>query len=472
MRSTLLLSLCAIGVVGCGDHGGGGGFDLSAPDDLSVAMDMSGIPDDAKKIVTFSMFAQDFAQAICAHYMACGQLDTAQLPACIERNLRHTGWDQDVEIMKGRMEINELQCLNAVQTARCDFSDLGAWSSRCLDFLYTGHQTLGGACIGDPECASGYCQHAGSDGGMSEQVTGCPGVCAQPKSSGMSCRINSNCASGYFCDNGTKQCVKLSAMGEACFNGLGQGSGQSCQFGLNCPTFPATMPPKCEVPSTQTTLGGPCDPLQGSATPTPECGTGMYCQLQYMVSAIACTGAAGDCTDPSLNPYAYCNTVTGFCQNPVGGKCESKLAAAAICDPHNDSFSSFQNSQCADGTICQPVTGMPKSTCQPFGGANADCTSDSTCKIGFYCNGSNKCTAWFSDGQVCDNGGHCPSTAQYPATVCIADNPDAGAVTTCQVTKSFGATCIPGFEDGLCEPSDYPGSTACTAGGTCGPKCY
>src|SRR5262249_22857095 len=109
MRSTLLLSLISVlslaisGYSGCAH-----GLPLSdmGEADMAVPLDMSGIPDDFKKLVTFSMFAQDYAEALCSHYMACGQLDAAQMPACIERNLRHTGWDQDVEIMKGRMEIN------------------------------------------------------------------------------------------------------------------------------------------------------------------------------------------------------------------------------------------------------------------------------------------------------------------------------------------------------------------------------
>ncbi|HWE29779.1 MAG TPA: hypothetical protein VHB97_17335, partial [Polyangia bacterium] len=128
MRSKLLLSLFAVGVVGCGDHNPGPpGQDLSVEMDMSGAVDMS-IPDDAKTIVTFTMFAQDYAQALCAHLMTCGQLDSAQLSACLENNLLHTGWDQDVEIMKGRVQINELQCLAALNIARCDSSDVGAWT--------------------------------------------------------------------------------------------------------------------------------------------------------------------------------------------------------------------------------------------------------------------------------------------------------------------------------------------------------
>ena len=202
MRSTLLLSLLAVGVGGCGDHGlppGGHGEDMSAGgDDMSMA-DM-GPDDDQRVFVTFGMFAQHYAEAVCAHYASCQQLDAAQMNACIERNLRHTGWDQDVEIMKGRMQINELQCLDAINNARCDNSDTVEWGSKCLQFLYIAHQPNGSTCLAGVECLSGYCQHGGSDAGHPEQVTGCPGTCADPKPTGAPCRINSDCASDSACE--------------------------------------------------------------------------------------------------------------------------------------------------------------------------------------------------------------------------------------------------------------------------------
>ena len=465
MRGTLLLSAVALALGGCGDHG------LPPPDDMSMSvvdlavdLDMS-IPNDSKHLVTFTMFAQDFAQAICAHYMACGELDSTQMAACIENNLHHTGWDQDVEITKGRVEINELQCLAAVQTARCDFSDVGAWTSRCEQFLYTGHVANGGACVADAECTSGFCQHAGSDAGIASQVTGCPGVCANVKATAAPCRLDAECGSDSFCDP-TNGCTKLAPLNQACANSLGAGTGQTCQFGLMCPTF--SMSPTCVVPSTQSALHGACDPFQGDLTPTPACGTGMYCQLHYTQSTTACTD-----NSPCVNSSGYCNTTAGFCMLPTSGTCETKLAAGADCDPNNTGPTAFINEQCADKSLCLQVGTQTKATCQSFGSANSDCGIDTDCKVGFYCN-AGKCAAWTADGQACDSASpHCASETQQ--NVCVADNSDAGTNTTCQVTRSFGGTCNPGFEDSLCEPSDLPGSSSCapngTGGGTCAPKC-
>ena len=477
MRSTFLLSAVAVlAFGGCGDHGlpppDFGPVDLSVVvTDLAVDLDM-GIPDDAKKVVTFTQFAQDYAQALCAHYMACGELDTAQMAACLENNLHHTGWDQDVEINKGRVEVNELQCLAAVQTARCDFSDIGAWSSRCEQFLYTGHVANGGACVADVECTSGFCQHGGSDAGI-EQVTGCPGTCATPKATGAACRLDTDCASDSFCDpmNG---CTKLAPLNQPCTNSIGAGTGQNCQFGLMCPTFATS--PTCVVPATQTTLHGACDPYQGSYSPTPACSASMYCQLHYTQDA------ASTCTMDTDCPFSYCDTAAGKCMTATSGTCENKLAAGVDCDPHNTGTTTFVNEQCADKSLCLQAGTQTKATCQSFGADAADCNQDTDCKIGFFCNGG-KCAALTADGQMCDPSfAHCASETEQ--TVCIADNADAGMNTTCEVTKNFGAPCNPGFEDFLCAPADLPGdptkpgsgSSYCapngSGGGTCAPKCF
>ncbi|HEX6836453.1 MAG TPA: hypothetical protein VF334_07750, partial [Polyangia bacterium] len=361
------------------------------------------------------------------------------------------------------------------KNSRCDFSDSGLVGSRCIQFLYTGHQASGATCLGNSECATGlYCQHAGSDAGMSEQATGSPGTCLAQKTAGAPCRIGTDCGDGFYCFGGaTRQCVAAAPSGQPCSNDVGVGTGPACVTDLMCPTF-ATAP-TCTAPTMGTAVGDACDPFQGGDTTTPPCPAAMYCQLQYTADATAtCTGAPGDC---SAVYGAYCNTGTGKCMNPSGGKCATKIAAAADCNPNNDGITAQVNSQCADGTQCVQLSGQTKTTCQPYSGANGNCNDDSNCKVGLYCS-AGKCTPWLTDGQACDpaaaGGPHCPS--QTASTVCIADNADAGTATTCQVTKNFGGSCNPGFEDTLCAPSDIPGSTSCvpngSGGGSCAPKCF
>src|SRR6185312_8466067 len=479
MRSTLLLSLL-VAAVGCGGHGLPSS-DMAVSEDMSAAEDMAMFGLDIRQYVTFEQFAQDYAAAVCAHYQACGQLDAAQMSACVERNLRHSGWDQDIEVVKGRMEINEAQCLNAINGARCDNSDNVAWGSKCLQLLYIPHVAKGGACLADQECIDGSCQHAGSDGGMIEQVAGCPGTCADPKPSGAPCRLVTDCAPDSACEpqaSGPSICVKLAALNDACenpFSPVADFTKQPCQFGLMCPTYPAAAPATCVIPTTQTAADGACDPFQGGVSPAPACGTGLYCQVQYTAGA-ACTGAPGDC---ATVPGAFCDTTAGMCQNPTGGKCKAKLASGAACDPHNEGLFTFVDNQCADGTMCYLAGTQASATCQAFGAANADCVkfsgTTSTCKVGLNCDATNKCVPWLADGQVCTQGSDCAALVPGQA-VCIADNADAGTALTCNTGKSFGASCIPGFEDSLCTASDNANSAYCapTSGGkgTCAPKCF
>lgn len=477
MRSTLLLSLACAAFVGCGDHGLPGDMSMLADMSAITGADMNtdmGIADDIRVDVSFTKFAQDFAQTLCAHQLACGQLDAAQMAGCIERNTRHTGWDQDVEITKGRLEINEAQCLDALKNSRCDLMDSGFWTTRCVQFLFTAHQAVGMSCVANEECISGFCQHAGSDAGMAEQVTGCPGTCATARPVGAPCRINGDCASGAYCDRfTTHMCQALAPLNQPCSNVLGVGSGPPCQVGLVCPTFSGGTMPVCVLPAMQTALHGDCDPFQGAVAPTPECDAGMYCRFKYTAGA-ACAGPA-NCTAFG----SYCDTTVGNCMNPSGGSCEMKLAANAVCDTHNDSFLASVDSQCADGTSCYTLGAETMPHCHALGSANGACIKTGgltdTCKVGLYCNASGTCVPWFSDGATCDVGGHCPSGEAPSVNTCIADNADAGTATTCQVEKNVGATCAPGFEDALCANADLPGTSHCVpagSSGVCAPKCF
>jgi hypothetical protein len=63
---------------------------------------------------------------------------------------------------------------------------------------------------------------------------------------------------------------------------------------------------------------------------------------------------------------------------------------------------------------------------------------------------------------------------------CWADNPDAATTSysTCDPFRTFGASCIPGYQDQLCFPAggDQFGWTSYCAptkngGGSCAPKC-
>lgn len=458
MRKTWLAVMLCAGVAGCHHHGlppdEDGGVDMAT--DMSAGEDMSigdmGITDGSTKIVTFKMFSADYANAYCTHLMKCNRLDASEYALCVEVHELIKGWDIDSEIMKGRLEINELQCLDALSTARCDDSDSGYWTSRCNAYYNIPHQGNGAACLGDEECMSAYCQHAKTDGGTTRQFTGCPGTCAQPTAAGQPCIVDNECGPGGFCDTTSNTCQTPPGLGQTC-----DPAGLGCKSGLVCPMYDAA--PKCKTAATQTTTGGACDPHQGIYTDMPSCAAGMYCQLQWT-----------DPTPPATDPT---NT---------GATCQPKLAKNMPCSgpAPNKPLVDYSQNQCEDGTLCYSTNGAPP-TCQAYG-SNNDACEPGTCKEGLYCDipgggASGTCKPFLADGQACDPNLFylCASASPVVSDTCIVDNPDAGTYTTCGAPKSFGDSCIPGFEDSLCAPASVKGSSTCvpTTGGkgVCAPKC-
>lgn len=412
--------------------------DLSVPGDLSAGVDMS-------TGVTWAKFSLDFAQARCARLMSCGQLDAAQLDTCIAQNLQLTGWDIDTEIAKGRLLLNETQCIQAVSAARCDGSDTGQWSQRCSSLLFVPQQNNGANCLSGIECTSAYCAHAANTAGTAPQPTGCPGVCTAIKAAGVACQTDDQCGPDSFCDNDnsggntiTNTCVAYLSIGDAC-SGITNPK-QTCHPGTSyCPEFGAN--PVCTTATTSGAQGDSCDPFQALAN-VPPCQAGLFCQLNPARDGASC--------QPKIAAGQPCN----------GGDNLSGIGLAAL------------DNQCADGTACfsfDEDVNDTAGTCVAYGGLGATCKevafaqTNSSCKIGFACvtPGSSQvgtCQPLVPTGDACAPGGLAcaQATPVLSGGVCIADNGDAGGATTCQTPKSFGDSCLPGYQDGLCWPTADP----------------
>jgi hypothetical protein len=412
-------------------------LDMSSSD-LSGAGDMTMLPPDLSTgMVTFSKFQIDLANAKCAREVVCGQLpsDATSLANCFDVRYAPPSFDLDTEIAKGRIEVNEAQCLAAVGNQRCDHSDVGFISARCGNSgtLLVPHQTVGGACIVDAECISGYCAHGNTDAGTL-QPSGCLGMCAAFKTTGAACVGNVECNAVIATCTGN-MCTPRSDANQACT------LPNNCKAGLYCPSFSQT--PTCQMPAMQMMTNGPCDPLQGQFTTTPPCALGLYCQLQY---------ADGGST-------------------PIGATCQPKVASGNPCKPTdvngggNFNFLAL-DSPCQDGTSCF-TTGAPGTeTCQPLGTANATCSASET-----SCADTYSCTAGHCVSKVA-TGSPCPTVGtgnQCASNSCGVATSDAGSAGMCVTRKGFGASCQPGVENALC------GADQCTpaggGGGVCTPRC-
>lgn len=464
MRSILVFAaISCFTAVGCGDDDKGkdmAPLDLATPTDLSATLDMPLVTNG----VTWAKFSLDFAQARCQHFLSCGQLDSAQMNTCITQNLQLTGWDVDTEIAKGRLVLNETQCIAAVNASRCDNSDAGQWQQRCSTLLYQPQQANASVCLSGVECTSSYCAHSNNKANTAPQPDGCPGTCQPIKASGVACQTDEQCGPDSFCDNDgsqgntpTNTCVPYLGVGADCSSITN--AKQTCHPGTTyCPIFGTQV---CTAPVTSGALNDACDPTQAFAN-VPPCQAGLYCMVN----------AAGD-----------------------GASCQPKIAANQPCNG-NATLSAAGleqlDDQCVDGTACWSFdqdAANSSGTCVPYGGLGDQCklisATHGSCKIGFRCDAPSgslvgTCVALLPDGDTCASPQVCAAYSDVLQGVCIADNGDAGSATTCQSAKGFGDSCVPGFQNGLCWPSAdptpaLPQTSTCTptsnGNGVCAPVC-
>jgi hypothetical protein len=443
----LFITLLGVAGIGCGDS-------TSHPDllagDLAAVVDMA-VPGDAMVLVSYTQFIQDRAQRLCAHEVVCGRLagDVTSLQNCIRQQTVPKGWDIDTDINRGWLSVDELTCLNAIQTARCDNSDIGFVSAQCLAHLLLGHQQANDSCHDDSECSNGYCAHLTGDAGT-PQPTGCPGTCTAFKNGGDPCVRDEECNLQIAYCNGT--CTLFPTVGMACDPSIG------CAPGLLCPSFAAS--PMCQTVSTVSGgLNSPCDPDQASQTSTPPCQPNLYCQVQYDVG-----------------------------HQPTGGLCKAQLAVNTSCNLADVTTPVlgvvlFEDNPCVQGSTCY-VSGtgdLSASTkCQALGGTNAPCAENGQCMDTLYCQkpgGSQvgTCQSLQQDNTPCTPGGPnvCLSGSAFVGQRCVVPNADAGGMGICEPLKGYGAPCQPGFDDSLCVPNAAQNYCAPTStGNLCQPKCF
>jgi hypothetical protein len=449
--------------IGCGNNPLPPGGDLGQGNDLSAGSgDMSANLDMAtdmvgQVLVSYSQYAMDYANTFCAREQQCGKLgnDAASLANCVQRNILALGVDLDTEIAKGRLKLNELQCLQGVSNARCDGSDFGFVRERCGAFLFAGQQNVNDACIDDRECINSQCAHTpvDPDGGTAATPlppSGCPGTCQPFLSTGATCTRDSQCNSAVaYCPRNSHMCTPKFQLGNPCQRVL-----KPCASGLFCSSFTAV----CQTPVSQMSLGGACDPDQATQTAVPPCAPGLYCQLQYT------SGVAS------------------------GGTCQKKLGAGVTCHSTDVTGFTFEDNPCDDGYYCYQTAGVDGSgqeSCQLPLAAGSSCDPNANGFLSFCFDGHACAGATPTCQLLSPNGTTCPSLSRGSQVcgsgVCGAANPDAGVTGQCSAIKGFGASCVPGLDDNICVPAEFdtsvpPKSQSHCApsgnGGTCAPKCF
>jgi hypothetical protein len=368
MRSLLVLLL-----IGCN----GGGVGIGAGD-----------------VPTYSDYEMQAVKAACRFFTNCGEFSKSQESAC-ESFYGATLADQaktysiSDAISAGRISYDAnaaAACLNAYNSADCDFTSLLQAISTCQK-IFTGKVQTGGACHIDVECANGFC---------SGPQAGCAGTCTAFPAIGDAC-AGGRCGPDGTCDSMSQKCVALGGKGATC-----DLLSAPCQTGLDCVTVGSSS--TCQPPGAE---GQPC----GFSFSTPACQSGLYCDGDTQ-TCLRPVESGGACNSNSSCDGGLVCVIAG---NATSGTCQPIHDIGQHCEPGD-------HSGCASDATCDAST----STCELAGQAGDDCSSTS-CAPQFYCDATTmKCAAKVASGGACDPQnfdacitGSCDSTTKTCGLVCM-----------------------------------------------------
>ena len=187
---------------------------------------------------------------------------------------------------------------------------------KILDDLATGTLENGAACIGDDECASGYCE-------MEPFVSQC-GVCKDKLTSDGDCSYEAECDEGLYCGEyeDEKICMPIKNEGEDC------DQSQECALGYVC-------------------IGGSCVTSDGTCDTFDDCPLGLICK--GMTNETPEDGGASTCEEPAqlgedCEGLFDCDIYQGLICQPETSRCaeypraeegEACGSAAAEGEPNN-----------------------------------------------------------------------------------------------------------------------------------------
>lgn len=263
------------------------------------------------------------------------------------------------------------------------------------------------------------------------------------------------CASSLFCEAGSacltldaeggKICHRFCVTNEECWAGAKCTLNAWVEIGLS-----GEIMSFCQVEND----GPPCEPQcvgkqcgdDGCGATCGTCGDDICNDNGQCVSSCTpncagkecgsdgCEGTCGNgCTSDQICSDGQCACVPDTCAS-LGKNCGSVFDG---CD------SMIDCGQCPDGQACgdevanvcaevEPEPGLP--WCQPGGGINSGCASDSACNDGLYCSGT-ICMLECSDDEACGDGAVCLASIGYPQ---------------CYKTCANDSDCCPGLGGMVC----------------------
>ncbi len=337
--------------------------------------------------------------------------------------------------------------------------------------------SLGVACSGSWECASGICVDgvccaagcaaacsacdiAGSVGTCTAVTSGAPhgsrscapfGTCVSGACA-TTCTLDSDCSSTSRCTGG--KCVSKSANGAVCSAGS-ECMSSFCTDGRCCNTSCGSQCEACDIAGKV----GTCAPIAGTPHGTRTACSGVD---PGTTCGIACDGLdASKCTYSPKSTPCSANTCVGGVEThastcDAAGKCNDvpKSCAPYLCDATACKSSCASAADCVAGADCKAkvctVTFLPK--------LGDPCTDASSCPSSAFCTDGVCC-----DKAVCPAGTAC-STVTKKGTCAKANGIDCKADAECGSALCSDGVCCDRRCDQQCEACDITGKV-----GTCGP---
>ena len=350
-------------------------------------------------------------------------------------------------------------------------------SGNCVD-AYCCNSACNGACDvcnSTPGTCTNVAQGAAGNPPCSPYVcTGSSGSCPN------TCSNDAGCATGYYCSGTT--CVPKLALGTTCSTGNQCISG-FCTDSVCCDLSCGATCQACNLAGRL----GQCNYLPpGSAGRSPGCGT-------YVCSGLSASCPSSCTTDAACSTGNYCN----------GSACVPKLATGTTCTTANQCLTGF----CTDGKCCDsPCSGgcdvcaaalgaTANGTCTVLGAGNAgqnpscsprvcngtshdcpgNCSADSGCASGYYCDLSGQCLATLPNGSICSRDRQCTQGHCVDSYCC--DTACAGSCDTCAMPSHEGSCQLmaagtagtPPCDPFVCTGSSAACPTSCTSAAQCAP---
>lgn len=332
-------------------------------------------------ITSIDAYCERWLPAVCARWVACGQMETQAGCEDVFRNRWGITCPQEsvAGVRDGRVRIDGVRaeaCLDAIPTHTC-FGEEGAREQEDCALVFLGEVPLGQSCYADVDCeGSAWCDSS---------ALVCPSVCAPRKAVGESALADRECEEGLYVYAG--KCRAFVATSGSCAPD-GAAEKQRCNSWDFCNDAQT-----CEA---RRRVNQPCAGLG-------QCDAWLTCSKGTCLAPL-------DSTEPCDENVCKSDLHCDFAANGGSGTCKSPEAEGAPC---------WQTNDCVAMAYCRGGggSGSTDGTCVARGQGGESCSATAPCAPGLACVGGS-CATPRDLGEPCASAGECATSLNCSGDKC------------------------------------------------------